>query len=62
MGASSDPSRTWKNKHMPGHMGNMKSTWLNLEVAKVYGERNLILIRGAVPGPKKGLVIIKKCG
>lgn len=59
MGASSDPSRTWKNKHMPGHMGNKKSTMINLTVAKVYGDRNLILIRGAVPGPKKGLVIIR---
>jgi large subunit ribosomal protein L3 len=59
MGASSDPSRTWKNKHMPGHMGNKKSTMINLTVAKVYGDRNLILVRGAVPGPKKGLVIIR---
>lgn len=59
MGASSDPSRTFKNKHMPGHMGNKKSTMINLTVAKVYGDRNLILIRGAVPGPKKGLVIIR---
>jgi large subunit ribosomal protein L3 len=59
MGASSDPSRTFKNKHMPGHMGNKKSTMINLTVAKVYGDRNLILVRGAVPGPKKGLVIIR---
>ena len=59
MGASSDPSRTFKNKHMPGHMGNKKTTMINLTVAKVYGDRNLILIRGAVPGPKKGLVIIR---
>lgn len=59
MGASSFPSRTFKNKHMPGHMGNVKSTMINLEVAKVDLERNLILIKGAVPGPKKGLVIIR---
>jgi large subunit ribosomal protein L3 len=59
MGASSDPSRTWKNKHMPGHMGNKKCTMINLTVAKVYGDRNLILVRGAVPGPKKGLVVIR---
>lgn len=59
MGASSDPSRTFKGKHMPGHMGNVKSTMINLEVAKVYPDRNLILIKGAVPGPKKGLVIIR---
>ncbi|MCX7883948.1 MAG: 50S ribosomal protein L3 [Caloramator sp.] len=59
MGASSFPSRTFKNKKMPGHMGNVKSTILNLEVVRVDAERNLILIKGAVPGPKKGLVIIR---
>lgn len=59
MGASSFPSRTFKNKHMPGHMGNVKSTILNLEVVRVDAERNLILVKGAVPGPKKGLVIIR---
>lgn len=59
MGASSYPSRTFKNKHMPGHMGNKKSTILNLEVARVDADKNLILIKGAVPGQKKGLVIIR---
>jgi large subunit ribosomal protein L3 len=59
MGASSYPSRTFKNKHMPGHMGNKKSTMLNLEIARVDADKNLILIKGAVPGPKKGLVIIR---
>lgn len=59
MGASSDPSRTFKGKKMPGHMGNVKSTVINLEVARVDVERNLILIKGGVPGPKKGLVVIK---
>jgi large subunit ribosomal protein L3 len=59
MGASSFPSKTWKNKHMPGHMGNVNVTVQNLEVAKVYADKNLILIRGGIPGPKKGLVIIK---
>jgi large subunit ribosomal protein L3 len=59
MGASSYPSRTFKNKHMPGHMGNKKSTILNLEIARVDADKNLILIKGAVPGPKKGLVIIR---
>jgi large subunit ribosomal protein L3 len=59
MGASSDPSRTFKGKKMPGHMGAEKSTILNLEVVKVDPERNLILVKGAVPGPKKGLVIIR---
>lgn len=59
MGASSDPSRTFKGKKMPGHMGARKSTMLNLQVVKVDAERNLILVKGAVPGPKKGLVIIR---
>lgn len=59
MGASSYPSRTFKNKKMPGHMGYVKSTVQNLEVARVDLDRNVILIKGAVPGPKKGLVIIK---
>jgi large subunit ribosomal protein L3 len=59
MGASSDPSRTFKNKHMPGHMGNVNTTVLNLKVAKVMPEKNLILIKGGVPGPNKGYVVIK---
>ena len=59
MGASSDPSRTFKNKHLPGHMGNIKSTVLNLTVAKVMLDKNVILIKGGVPGPNKGLVIIR---
>lgn len=59
MGAASDPSRTFKGKKMPGHMGNVKTTTQNLEVVRIDAERNLILIKGAVPGPKKGLVIIK---
>lgn len=59
MGASSFPSRTFKNKHMPGHMGNVNVTVQNLEVVKIDVERNLILIKGGIPGPKKGMVIIK---
>ena len=59
MGASSDPSRTFKNKHMPGHMGNVNTTILNLKVAKVMPEKNLILIKGGVPGPNRGYVVIK---
>ncbi len=59
MGASSDPSRTFKNKKLPGHMGNVKSTVLNLQVAKIIPEKNLILIKGGVPGPNKGFVVIK---
>ncbi len=59
MGASSDPSRTFKNKRMPGHMGHVNTTVINLEVAKVIPEKNLILIKGGVPGPNKGFVVIK---
>lgn len=59
MGASSDPSRTFKNKHMPGHMGNVNTTVLNLQVAKVMPEKNIILIRGGIPGPNKGYVVIR---
>lgn len=59
MGGSSDPSRTFKNKQMPGHMGNVKTTVLNLKVAKVIPEKNLILIKGGVPGPNKGFVVIR---
>ena len=59
MGASSDPSRTFKNKKMPGHMGNRNTTVLNLQVAKVMPEKNIILIKGGVPGPNKGFVVIR---
>ncbi|SHH84888.1 large subunit ribosomal protein L3 [Clostridium collagenovorans DSM 3089] len=58
-GASSDPSRTFKNRKMPGHMGHVKSTVLNLEVARVIPEKNVILIKGGVPGAKKGYVVIR---
>lgn len=60
-GAASDPSRTFKNKKMPGHMGARKTTVLNLEVVEVLEEKNIILIKGAVPGPNKGYVIIRDC-
>src|SRR3712207_1506949 len=59
MGAASDPSRTFKNKKMPGHMGHKKSTVLNLEVVKVMADKNVILIKGGIPGPNKGYVVIK---
>jgi large subunit ribosomal protein L3 len=59
MGASSDPSRTFKNKRLPGHMGNVNTTVINLTVAKVMPEKNLILIKGGIPGPNKGLVVIR---
>lgn len=58
-GAASDPSRTFKNRKMPGHMGNVKKTVMNLEIVKVIPEKNLILVKGGVPGPRKGLLFIK---
>ncbi len=59
MGASSDPSRTFKNMKMPGHMGNKNVTVLNLQVAKVIPEKNVILIKGGIPGPNKRFVMIR---
>ena len=58
-GASSDPSRTFKNRKMPGQMGNVKRTVLHLEIVKVMPERNVILIKGGIPGPNKGTVVIR---
>lgn len=59
-GACSSPSRVFKGKGMPGHMGHVKATVQNLEVVRVDAENNLLLIKGAVPGPKKSLVTIKE--
>ena len=59
MGASSYPSRTFKNMKAAGHMGAVNSTVLNLEVVKVIAEKNLILIKGGIPGPNKGTVVIR---
>ena len=59
-GASSNPSRVFKGKGMPGHMGAKKITVQNLEVVRVDVENNLILVKGAVPGPKKSLVTLKE--
>lgn len=59
-GACSSPSKVFKGKKMPGHMGAKKVTVQNLEVVRVDADRNLILVKGAVPGPKKALVTIKE--
>ena len=59
-GACSSPSRVFKGKGMPGHMGAKKITVQNLEVVKIDAENNLILVKGAVPGPKKAMVTIKE--
>ena len=58
-GSATTPGRVFKGKKMPGHMGAVKVTVQNLEVVRVDAEQNLILVRGAVPGPKKSLVMIK---
>ena len=59
-GACSSPSRVFKGKGMPGHMGCVKVTIQNLEVVRVDAENNLLLVKGAVPGPKKALVTVKE--
>ena len=59
MGANSSPSRIFKNKKMPGQYGNEKVTVLHLDVVRVDAENNLIAVRGAVPGPKGGIVTMR---
>ena len=59
-GACSSPSKVFKGKRMPGHMGSKKVTVQNLEVVRVDIENNLILVKGAVPGPKKSLITVKE--
>jgi large subunit ribosomal protein L3 len=60
IGASSDPSRVWPGHHMPGRMGGDRRTVLNLSVARILPEQNLLLLRGAVPGAIGSLVMIRK--
>lgn len=57
--SSSDPSRVYKGKGMPGHMGHVRVTTQNLEIVKVDPENNLILVKGAIPGSRKALVTLK---
>ena len=59
-GACSSPSKVFKGKKMPGHMGSKRITIQNLEIVRVDAENNLILVKGSVPGPKKSLVTIKE--
>ena len=59
-GACSDPSKVFKGKQMPGQMGNVQVTIQNLEVVRVDVENNVILVKGAVPGPKKSMVVLKE--
>ena len=59
-GAASDPSKVFKGKKMPGQMGHVQVTVQNLEIVRVDTENNSLLVKGAVPGPKKSLVSIKE--
>ena len=59
MGACSDPSKIMKGKMMPGHLGAEQVTVQNLDVVKVVAELNMIAVRGAIPGPKGGIVFLK---
>jgi len=60
IGASAYPSRVFKGKKLPGHMGNVRKTVQNLMIHSVRHERNMILVKGAVPGSKNGFVLIKQ--
>ena len=60
MGANSTPSRVFKNKHMPGHYGVERVTIQNLDIVKVDSERNILLVKGCIPGPKGSIVTIKE--
>jgi large subunit ribosomal protein L3 len=59
IGGASTPSRVFRGQKMAGHLGNERVTTLNLRVIKVDPERNLLLVRGAVPGPRNGLVMVR---
>ena len=59
-GACSDPSKVFKGKQMPGQMGNVQVTIQNLEIVRVDAENNVILVKGAVPGPKKSMVVLRE--
>ena len=60
IGASSFPSRVWPGQHFPGHMGNVRVTAKNLRVVKIDTDENLLLVRGAVPGPNGSYIVIRK--
>ena len=62
IGATTSPGRVFKGKRMPGHMGNKRVTVCHLEVFEADPERNLLMIKGAVPGAKNGLLVIRKSG
>jgi large subunit ribosomal protein L3 len=59
MGASAYPGKVFKGHRMAGRMGNERVTVQNLEIVRVDADKNLILVKGGIPGPKKGLITIK---
>lgn len=59
-GSNQTPGHVMKGKRMPGHMGNVRRTVRNLQVVKIEGDQNLIYVKGAVPGPNGGLVMVRK--
>ena len=59
-GAATSPGRVFKGKHMPGQTGNVKVTVQNLEIVRIDAEDNIILVKGAIPGPKKATVVLKE--
>ena len=60
IGASADPSRVLKGKKLPGHYGNAQITVRNLEIVDIKTEQNLLLVKGSVPGGKRGILLVKK--
>jgi large subunit ribosomal protein L3 len=60
IGASADPSRVLKGKKLPGHYGNVQITVRNLEIVDIKTEQNLLLVKGSVPGGKRGVILVKK--
>ena len=60
IGNNTEPGKVWKNKKMAGHMGARRTTVLGLEIVDIRPEDNLILVKGAVPGPSNGLVLVRK--
>lgn len=60
LGAHTEPGHVFKGKRMAGHMGSAKVTIQNLEIVKVYPEKNLLLVKGSVPGSRNSIVLIKK--
>ncbi len=60
IGNNTEPAKVWKGKKMAGHLGSRQVTTLNLEIVAIRPEDNVILVKGAVPGPKNGLVMVRK--